>query len=120
MRWFETREADAMPDNPHKVKFTSVSNPRVRAPSWLPQARGRTLRKEDTPSLRPPPLPVGADAGREEPVEGVGFDGLDQMEVEAGFARAAAVLGLAIAGHGDELEIFAAWSAPNRAGHVVP
>jgi hypothetical protein len=46
-----------MPDSPRKVKFTSVTNPRVRAPSWLPQARGRTLKREDTPSLRPPPLP---------------------------------------------------------------
>jgi hypothetical protein len=67
MRWFETREAEAMPDNPHKVKFTSVTNPRVRAPSWLPQARGRTLKKEDTPSLRPPPLPSEfVDAIRQE------------------------------------------------------
>ena len=57
MRWFETREAESMPDNPHKVKFASVTNPRVRAPSWLPHARGRALKKEDTPSLRPPPLP---------------------------------------------------------------
>jgi Flagellar assembly protein FliH len=46
-----------MPDNPRKVKFASVTNPRSRPPSWMPQARGRALKKEDTPSLRPPPLP---------------------------------------------------------------
>lgn len=57
MRWFETREAEPMPDNPRKVKFASVTNPRSRPPSWLPQARGRALKKEETPSLRPPPLP---------------------------------------------------------------
>ncbi len=46
-----------MADGPRKVNFHNVTNPRVRAPSWLPSARGRALKKEELPSLRPPPLP---------------------------------------------------------------
>jgi hypothetical protein len=68
MRWFETGpgrkgEAEPLSDNPRTVKFASVSNPRVRAPSWLPAARGRSRKHSDPPapplgSLRPPPLPT--------------------------------------------------------------
>jgi len=81
MRWFETPHstegepsADAArpleaPGGVRKVKFASVTNPRVRAPSWLPSARGRALvvKKEELPSLRPPPLPSEfVDAIRQE------------------------------------------------------
>ncbi len=72
MRWFEGgvgRKGDAEPtaDGPRKVSFTNLTNPRVRAPSWLPSARGRALRKEELPSLRPPPLPSEfVDAIRQE------------------------------------------------------
>ena len=56
-----------MADGPRKVKFATVSNPRVRAPSWLPAARGRAVKKEELPSLRPPPLPSEfVDAIRQE------------------------------------------------------
>jgi hypothetical protein len=56
-----------MADGPRKVKFATVTNPRVRAPSWLPSARGRALKKEELPSLRPPPLPSEfVDAIRQE------------------------------------------------------
>jgi len=62
VRWFEaprSGDADAIVDAPRKVTFARVTNSRVRAPSWLPSARGRaTARKEEPlPSLRPPPLP---------------------------------------------------------------
>lgn len=78
MRWFESlrdprrgdaqgENADQMPDSPRKAKFATVTNPRVRPPSWMPQARGRALKKEETPSLRPPPLPSEfVDAIRQE------------------------------------------------------
>ena len=73
MRWFETPhgasgESD-MPDTPRKVTFARVSNPRSRAPSWMPAARGRVpaIRKEELASLRPPPLPSEfVDAIRQE------------------------------------------------------
>ncbi|HEX2674783.1 MAG TPA: FliH/SctL family protein [Polyangiaceae bacterium] len=58
-----------MVDAPRKVTFARVNNPRVRAPSWMPSARGRaTLKKEEPqPSLRPPPLPSEfVDAIRQE------------------------------------------------------
>ena len=67
MRWFESPEAEQMSDSPRKAMFASVTNPRVRAPSWLPQARGRAVKKEESPSLRPPPLPSEfVDAIRQE------------------------------------------------------
>ncbi|MEI9936943.1 MAG: FliH/SctL family protein [Pseudomonadota bacterium] len=74
MRWFETprgpsSEAEQMADAPRKVNFARVTNPRVRAPSWLPSARGRAgvKREEPLPSLRPPPLPSEfVDAIRQE------------------------------------------------------
>jgi hypothetical protein len=71
VRWFEAGrkgESEPMSDGPRKVKFASVSNPRVRAPSWLPSARGRALKKdEQLPSLKPPPLPSEfVDAIRQE------------------------------------------------------
>jgi len=74
VRWFETprgtsSEADSMVDAPRKVTFARVNNPRVRAPSWMPSARGRaTLKKEEPlPSLKPPPLPSEfVDAIRQE------------------------------------------------------
>ncbi|MEP7053443.1 MAG: hypothetical protein ABJB12_23970, partial [Pseudomonadota bacterium] len=51
-----------MSDGPRKVAFASVTNPRVRAPSWLPAARSRPRKNSEPPapplgSLRPPPLP---------------------------------------------------------------
>jgi hypothetical protein len=56
-----------MADGPRKVTFATVINPRVRAPSWLPSARGRAVKKEELPSLRPPPLPSEfVDAIRQE------------------------------------------------------
>ncbi len=60
-----------MADAPRKVTFARVSNPRVRAPSWMPAARPRgASRKEEqiTPqSLKPPPLPSEfVDAIRQE------------------------------------------------------
>ena len=59
-----------MADAPRKVTFARVSNPRVRAPSWMPAARPRgTSRKEELPpqSLKPPPLPSEfVDAIRQE------------------------------------------------------
>jgi hypothetical protein len=71
MRWFETThsgEAEALADIPRKVKFANVTNPRVRAPSWLPSPRVRAQKKEERlPSLRPPPLPSEfVDAIRQE------------------------------------------------------
>jgi Flagellar assembly protein FliH len=72
VRWFETPrsgEGDAMADAPRKVTFARVTNPRVRAPSWMPAARPRgAMRKEEPlPSLRPPPLPSEfVDAIRQE------------------------------------------------------
>jgi Flagellar assembly protein FliH len=61
MRWFEAPragEVEALPDVPRKVTFANVTNPRVRAPSWLPRARSRPPKREEPlPSLRPPPLP---------------------------------------------------------------
>jgi hypothetical protein len=75
VRWFETPrgsgEGDAVTDAPRKVTFARVTNPRVRAPSWLPTARGRASaggRKEELlPSLKPPPLPSEfVDAIRQE------------------------------------------------------
>lgn len=73
MRWFETpraagTEGEPMAEAPRRVKFQSVTNPRVRAPSWLPAARGRALpKKEELPSLRPPRLPSEfVDAIRQE------------------------------------------------------
>lgn len=56
-----------MADAPRKVTFASVTNPRVRAPSWLPSPRGRAVKKDEPPSLRPPPLPSEfVDAIRQE------------------------------------------------------
>ncbi|MEO6601751.1 MAG: FliH/SctL family protein [Polyangiaceae bacterium] len=57
-----------MVDAPRKVTFARVTNPRVRAPSWMPAARPRgAVRKEELPSLRPPPLPSEfVDAIRQE------------------------------------------------------
>jgi hypothetical protein len=70
MRWFETppsSEGEPMADGPRRVKFASITNARVRAPSWLPAARGRAVKKEELPSLRPPPLPSEfVDAIRQE------------------------------------------------------
>jgi len=69
MRWFEAKRENAedMVDSPRKVKFASVTNPRVRAPSWLPQARSRGSKKEEAVSLRAPPLPSEfVDAIRQE------------------------------------------------------
>lgn len=74
MRWFETphgpsSEGEQMADAPRKVNFARVSNPRVRAPSWMPAARGRAPAKkeEPLPSLKPPPLPSEfVDAIRQE------------------------------------------------------
>jgi len=70
VRWFEAgRKGDVEPmaDGPRKVTFATVINPRVRAPSWLPTARGRAVKKEELPSLRPPPLPSEfVDAIRQE------------------------------------------------------
>jgi hypothetical protein len=73
VRWFETPRGpsseEQMADAPRKVNFARVNNPRVRAPSWMPSARGRTAPKkeEPLPSLRPPPLPSEfVDAIRQE------------------------------------------------------
>ncbi len=72
MRWFEAGaggrvDAEPTTDGPRKVSFTHVTNPRVRPPSWLPSPRGRALKKEELPSLRPPPLPSEfVDAIRQE------------------------------------------------------
>lgn len=74
MRWFEaprgsSSEGEAMADAPRKVNFARVTNPRVRAPSWMPSARGRaaTKKEEPLPSLKPPPLPSEfVDAIRQE------------------------------------------------------
>ncbi|MEO7037473.1 MAG: FliH/SctL family protein [Polyangiaceae bacterium] len=61
-----------MAEGPRKVQFASVTNPRVRAPSWLPSARGRARKNSEPPpgplpSLRPPPLPSEfVDAIRQE------------------------------------------------------
>src|SRR4051794_10219235 len=74
VRWFETphgpsSEGEPMADAPRKVNFARVNNPRVRAPSWMPTARGRTgIKKEEPlPSLKPPPLPSEfVDAIRQE------------------------------------------------------
>ena len=74
MRWFETprgpsSEGEPMADAPRKVNFARVNNPRVRAPSWMPAARGRVAAKkeEPLPSLKPPPLPSEfVDAIRQE------------------------------------------------------
>ncbi len=71
MRWFEAPrgEGEQMADAPRKVNFARVSNPRVRAPSWMPSARGRSASKkeEPLPSLKPPPLPSEfVDAIRQE------------------------------------------------------
>jgi Flagellar assembly protein FliH len=61
MRWFDpprAGEGEALADVPRKVKFANVTNPRVRAPSWLPLARIRPPKREEPlPSLKPPPLP---------------------------------------------------------------
>ena len=35
-----------MADAPRKVNFARVTNPRVRAPSWMPSARGRAARQK--------------------------------------------------------------------------
>jgi len=74
VRWFETprgasSEGEPMADAPRKVNFARVTNPRVRAPSWMPSARGRasTKKEEPLPSLKPPPLPSEfVDAIRQE------------------------------------------------------
>lgn len=74
MRWFETprsNEGEAVADAPRKVKFANVGTSRSRAPSWMPSARGRAaganVRKEELPSLKPPPLPSEfVDAIRQE------------------------------------------------------
>ncbi|HEY3255945.1 MAG TPA: FliH/SctL family protein [Polyangiaceae bacterium] len=58
-----------MADAPRKVSFARVNNPRVRAPSWMPSARGRAgvKKEEPLPSLKPPPLPSEfVDAIRQE------------------------------------------------------
>jgi hypothetical protein len=54
MRWFE---AEPMNEGPRRAKFANVSKPRTRAPSWLPQARGKPAAREDSPSLSPPRVP---------------------------------------------------------------
>ncbi len=75
MRWFDTQHesADPMADSPRKVKFATVSSPRVRPPSWLPSARrgaptpAQTVKREEGVSLKPPPLPSEfVDAIRQE------------------------------------------------------
>jgi hypothetical protein len=72
VRWFETprtgSDGEQSAEAPRKVSFARVTNPRVRAPSWLPAARGRSVRKEEQlPSLKPPPLPSEfVDAIRQE------------------------------------------------------
>jgi Flagellar assembly protein FliH len=70
VRWFEAGpkgDVEPMADGPRKVTFATVTNPRVRAPSWLPSPRGRAAKKEELPSLRPPPLPSEfVDAIRQE------------------------------------------------------
>jgi hypothetical protein len=70
VRWFEAGpkgDVESMADGPRKVTFATVINPRVRAPSWLPSARGRAAKKDELPSLRPPPLPSEfVDAIRQE------------------------------------------------------
>ena len=70
MRWFEAQRENAedMADSPRRVKFASVTNPRVRAPSWMPSARRPPSKKEEPlPSLKPPPLPSEfVDAIRQE------------------------------------------------------
>jgi hypothetical protein len=71
MRWFEaprqTAEAEAMTDSPRRVKFTNVSQDVERLPSWMPTARRRSAKREDTPSLAPPRVPSEfVDAIRQE------------------------------------------------------
>jgi Flagellar assembly protein FliH len=73
MRWFETlrdtprTEAEPMTESPRRVKFTNVSRERERLPSWLPSARRRTAKKEDSPLLAPPRVPSEfVDAIRQE------------------------------------------------------
>jgi hypothetical protein len=70
VRWFEAGpkgDVEPMADGPRKVTFATVINPRVRAPSWLPSARRAAAKKEELPSLRPPPLPSEfVDAIRQE------------------------------------------------------
>lgn len=75
MRWFEAQResADPVADSPRKVKFATVSSPRVRPPSWLPSARrgaptlASTVKREEGVSLKPPPLPSEfVDAIRQE------------------------------------------------------
>jgi hypothetical protein len=71
MRWFEaqrqTAETDAMTDSPRRVKFANVSQERERLPSWMPTARRRNAKKEDSPSLAPPRVPSEfVDAIRQE------------------------------------------------------
>jgi hypothetical protein len=71
MRWFETprqtAETEAMTESPRRVKFTNVSQERERLPSWMPSARRRGPKKEDSPSLAPPRVPSEfVDAIRQE------------------------------------------------------
>lgn len=74
MRWFETprsNEGEPVADAPRKVMFANVGNPRVRAPSWMPSARGRAaapgIKRDEQISLKPPPLPSEfVDAIRQE------------------------------------------------------
>ena len=79
-----------MAEAPRKVTFARVTNPRVRAPSWLPAARPRgALRKEEPlPSLKPPPLPSEfVDAIRQElePERAMLFCGEELMTLYASF-----------------------------------
>src|SRR5450432_1805506 len=73
MRWSDSlrdnrrAETEPMTDSPRRVKFANVSQERERLPSWLPAARRRNARKEDTPSLAPPRVPSEfVDAIRQE------------------------------------------------------
>jgi len=74
VRWFEAprgpgSDAEQIADAPRQVNFARVNNPRVRAPSWMPSARGRAAvkKEEPLPSLKPPPLPSEfVDAIRQE------------------------------------------------------
>jgi Flagellar assembly protein FliH len=73
MRWFETPgdnpkgKGEHLADAPRRVKFTNVSQERERLPSWMPAARRRVAKKEETPSLAPPRVPSEfVDAIRQE------------------------------------------------------
>jgi hypothetical protein len=64
MRWFET---EVMTNGPRRAKFANVSQERERLPSWMPVARRRSNKTEETPSLAPPRVPSEfVDAIRQE------------------------------------------------------